>query len=79
MTDALNTTFYNTKFSIMESLWIVTVILKLVKASQYITNSRPLTLLNTFYKIISYILASRLKPVLDRILGAGQINSLLMH
>ena len=33
---------------------------------------RPLTLLETFYKIISATLANRIKPVLDKIIGQHQ-------
>ena len=36
------------------------------------SNWRPLTLLNTLYKLISSILAERLKNVLNRILGPHQ-------
>ena len=39
---------------------------------RYLTNWRPLTLLETFYKLISSILAKRLKPVLDNLLGHEQ-------
>ena len=36
------------------------------------TNWRPLTLLNTFYKIILGVLANRLKTVLDYLIRPGQ-------
>ena len=36
------------------------------------TNLRPLTLLNTYYKIISGVIAERIKPVLNRIIHSDQ-------
>ena len=45
---------------------------KLMIGRKYLTNWRPLTLLETFYKLLSAILAKRLKPVLDKLLGHKQ-------
>ena len=51
---------------------IVKIIPKGSKDQRHLTNWRPLTLLNTLYKLISSILAERLKKVLNRILGPHQ-------
>ena len=50
----------------------VTIITKGDKDPKLLSNWRPLTLLNTFYKLISRMLAERLKPVLERIVGHEQ-------
>ena len=51
---------------------IVHIIPKGQKDQRHLANWRPLTLLNTLYKLISSILAERLKKVLNRILGPHQ-------
>ena len=51
---------------------IVNIIPKGQKDQRHLSNWRPLTLLNTLYKLISSILAERLKNVLNRILGPHQ-------
>ena len=56
----------------MQKLGIVTIIPKGDKDQRYLGNCFPLTLLNTFYKLISSILAERLKPILNRIIGEGR-------
>ena len=56
----------------MQKLCIVTIIPKGEKDPRMLSNWRPLTLLNSFYKLISSVLAERLKPVLERIIGNKQ-------
>ena len=51
--------------SVTQKIGIVHIIPKADKDLKLLTNWRPLTLLNTFYKIISGVLANRLKTVLD--------------
>ena len=53
---------------------IVALIPKSDKDQRFITNWRPLTLLETFYKLISATLANRMKPVLDKIIGQQQMH-----
>ena len=48
------------------------IIPKGINDQRHLTNWRPLTLLNTLYKLISSILAKRLKEVLNKILGPQQ-------
>ena len=55
-----------------QKLGIVQIIPKADKDLKLLTNWRPLTLLNTFYKIISGVLANRLKTVLDHLIGPEQ-------
>ena len=43
------------------------------KDQRFITNWIPLTLLETFYKLISATLANRMKPVLNRKIGHKQL------
>ena len=56
----------------MQKMGIVTIIPKGDKDPRKLGNWCPLTLLNMFYKLISSILAYRLKPILDRIIIKGQ-------
>ncbi len=51
---------------------IENIIPKGSKDQRLLTNWRPLTLLNTLYKLISSILAKHLKKVLNRLLGPHQ-------
>ena len=51
---------------------VVTIIPKADKDLLFIKNWRPLTLLNTLYKLISSCMSCRLKSVLSRLLGAHQ-------
>ena len=48
------------------------IIPKEQKDQRHLSNWRPLTRLNTLYKLISSILAERLNKVLNRILGPHQ-------
>ena len=51
---------------------MVTLIPKQDKDTRIVRNLRPITLLSTFYKIISGTLTNRLKPVLDRLIEPWQ-------
>ena len=51
---------------------IITIIPKGEKDKRFLTNWRPLTLLNTLYKLISGCIAERIKPVLDDIIHPDQ-------
>ena len=42
------------------------------KDQRFITNWRPLTLLETFYKLISATIANRMKQLLNKIIGQHQ-------
>ena len=58
--------------SIQQRLGIITLLPKGLKDKRYLANWRPLTLLNTFYKLISGVITERIKPVLDTIIHPDQ-------
>ena len=51
---------------------VISLIPKKGKDTRYIRNLRPITLLNTDYKILEKCLANRLKPVLESIINEDQ-------
>ena len=53
-------------------LGVIALIPKGNKDQRIISNWRPLTLLETMYKLISSTLANRLKPTIDKIVGVSQ-------
>ena len=55
-----------------QKIGIVQIIPKADKNLKLLTNWRPLTLLFTFYELISGVLAKRLKTVLDHLIGPEQ-------
>ena len=57
----------------MLRLGIIALTPKGEKDQKFITNWRPLTLLETLYKLISATLANRIKPTLDKIIGKTQM------
>ena len=62
----------NKELPITVRLGIIALIPKGDKDKKFISNWRPLTLLETLYKISSSTLAARLKPVLDNLLGMNK-------
>ena len=69
---AIHEIFENKELPLTVRLGIIALIPKGDKDKRFISNWRPLTLLETLYKLISSTLASRLKPTLDRLLGHEQ-------
>ena len=69
---AINSIYYDNELPESLRFGIVHIIPKGQKDQRHLSNWRPLTLLNTLYKLISSILAERLKKVLNRILGPHQ-------
>ena len=51
---------------------IINLIPKAKKDIRYLQNLRPITLLNSDYKVIEKIIANRIKPVLDDIISSDQ-------
>ena len=51
---------------------IVTLLPKGLKDKRYLANWRPLTLLNSFYKLVSGCITERIKPALDTIIHPDQ-------
>ena len=58
--------------SITQRLGIITLIPKGDKDKTYLKNWRPLTLLNSLYKLVSGCIAERMKPHLDTIIHGDQ-------
>ena len=71
--NAINETFENEELPITLRLGVIALIPKGDKDQRFITNWRPLTLLETLYKLISSTLANRLKPTMDKIVGISQM------
>ena len=72
MLSAIHEVFENEELRLTVRLGIIALIQKGDKDKKFISNWRPLTLLETLYKIISATLAARLKPTLYRLLGHEQ-------
>ena len=70
---AIKEIYSNRALPLLQRLGIIALIPKSDKDQRFITNWRPLTLLETFYKRISATLANRMKPVLDKIIGPQQM------
>ncbi len=68
----INKIYHNNMLPESLRFGIVNITPKGSKDQRLLANWRPLTLLNTLYKLISSILAERLKKVLDRLLGPHQ-------
>ena len=69
---AIHRTKEENSMSANQQIGIVQIIPKADKDLKLLTNWWPLTLFNTFYKIISGVLANRLKTVLDHLIGPEQ-------
>ena len=70
--NSIKQTYADEKLPISQNLGITTLLPKGKKSKEFLTNLRPLTLLNTYYKIISGVIAERIKPVLNRIIHSDQ-------
>ena len=70
--NAVNYAFEHQRLPISQRLGIVSIIPKGDKDKRFLTNWRPLTLLNTLYKIISGCIAERIKPILNDIIHPDQ-------
>ena len=70
--EMLQEVLYTNKLSQSSQKGIISLLPKKGKDPRVIKNLRPLTLLNTDYKILAKILASRLNPVLPDIIGDQQ-------
>ena len=66
---AIHQIFEDKQLTVSLRLGMIAIIPKGSKDRRYITNWRPLTLLETLYKLLSSTLAQRLKLVLDNLLG----------
>ena len=69
---SINEGFLSGQMSVTQKQGIITCIPKEGKDKQFIKNWRPITLLNTAYKIASACIAQRLKSVLPTIISEHQ-------
>ena len=69
---SINYGFRSREMSITQKEGIITCISKEDKPKQFLRNWRPITLLNTSYKIASSCIAARIKTVLPKIIHNDQ-------
>jgi hypothetical protein len=67
-----NFSFEIGSLSIQQRLGIITLLPKGSKDKRFLKNWRPLTLLNTFFKLISGCISERVKPFLNKIIHLDQ-------
>jgi hypothetical protein len=67
-----NFSFEIGSLSIQQRLGIITLLPKGSKDKRFLKNWRPLTLLNTFFKLISGCISERVKPFLNKIIHPDQ-------
>ena len=72
--DAFNESFVSGNLSVSQKQGVITLIEKDGKDPLQIKNYRPITLLNVDYKILSKVLATRMKEVLLEIIGSDQVG-----
>ena len=70
--NALNFGYEMGMLSVTQRLGIITLIPKGDKDKTFLKNWRPLTLLNSLYKLVSGCIAERIKPRLDSIINGDQ-------
>ena len=70
--DSICYAYKNGELSIEQKRGVLKLIPKKEKDPCYLKNWRPITLLNTDYKIVAQIMAMRLQKVLHKIIGEGQ-------
>ena len=71
---ALNEAYAIGELSASQKQGVITLIEKKEKDSLYVKNYRPITLLNVDYKILSKVLAKRIKEVLSGIIHTDQVG-----
>ena len=70
--NAVEFAFENNRLGVTQNLGIISIIPKGEKDKRYLNNWRPLTLLNTLYKLVSGCIAERIKPALSSIIHPDQ-------
>ena len=69
---SINYAYDNDNMSITQRHGIITLLPKGDKPRQFLRNWRPITLLNTIYKIASGTIATRIKNFLDKLINSDQ-------
>ena len=72
VTNAIQDCLEKDHLPIRQRIGLVTLIPKQDKDTRHVGNLRPITLLSTFYKIISGTITNRLKPILNRLIQPWQ-------
>ena len=72
VSNAINYGYENGMLSVTQRLGIITLIPKGDKDKTFIKNWRPLTLLNTLYKLVSGCIVERIKPHLNTLINGDQ-------
>ena len=70
--ECVNECFLSGNLTSSQSQGLITCLPKTGKARNLLKNWRPISLLNTTYKIISLCITNRLRPVLDRVISHEQ-------
>ena len=76
LTRSINNGFEKNEMSVTQRQGVITCIPKEGKDKSFIKNWRPITLLNTVYKIASSCIANRIKRVLPQLIGEQQTGFL---
>ena len=71
-TECVNECYNQGKLTPSQLTGLITCLPKTGKARNLLKNWRPISLLNTTYKIISLCITNRLRPILDRIISHNQ-------
>ena len=69
---SLNHAYESGEMSVTQKLGIITLLPKGNKPKQFLKNWRPITLLNTTYKLASSCIAERMKTILPTLINADQ-------
>ena len=69
---SVNYAYKNGSLSVTQNQGIITCIPKPNKPRQFLKNWRPISLLNVIYKLMSSVIANRLKLVLDKLIYNDQ-------
>ena len=69
---AINESYDDGEFSFVQREGVITCVPKAEKDRKFLKNWRPITLLNTIYKIASTCIANRLRTVMDSIISIEQ-------
>jgi len=72
MVDSFNYAYENGHLSISQRLGIISLIPKKNKNLEYLSNWRPISLLNNDYKIATKVIAIRIEEVLPKIIHSSQ-------
>ena len=74
LVETLNETYEKRELSNSQKQGVITLLEKEGKNTLYVKNYRPISLLNVDYKILSKVLASRIKKILGEIIHNDQVG-----